>query len=247
MVSIIQDADVRLSRELERVASRWFPFRKTDLYANGLTSDRRVLEESERLVQNVFLLKRDSALRTVVFAGVDHGAGCSEICARAAEILAGSVSGLVCLVDANIRSPYLKNFYDVEDPDGLTDALVGDGGIFKYVKQVDDSNLWLLPAGSLTGLSPTVLGSSQMRTRLAELRNEFEYVILDAPPLSAYSDTVVLGQMADGLIMIVEANATRRATAMKVTETLRSNRVSVLGAVLNKRTYPIPSKLYKML
>ena len=68
------------------------------------------------------------------------------------------------------------------------------------------------------------------------MREEFDYVLIDTPPLNQYDDAVVLGQFADGLVLVLEANATRREPALRVVENLRAAQVQVLGAVLNKRT-----------
>jgi Mrp family chromosome partitioning ATPase len=86
-----------------------------------------------------------------------------------------------------------------------------------------------------------------MKERLAELRSTFDYVLIDAPPLNSYADAMVFGRLADGVVLVLEANATRREAALQVAESLRSAKISVLGAVLNKRTFPIPSALYKRL
>ncbi len=82
---------------------------------------------------------------------------------------------------------------------------------------------------------------------MAELRKEFDYVLIDSPPLNMCSDSVVLGQLSDGVILVLEANATRREAVLRVAEELRARHVQVLGAVLNKRTFPIPELLYHRL
>jgi Mrp family chromosome partitioning ATPase len=84
-----------------------------------------------------------------------------------------------------------------------------------------------------------------MKERIAELRSAFDYVLIDAPPLNSYADAMVFGRLADGVVLVLEANATRREAAVRVTESLKATRIPVLGAVLNKRTFPIPSALYK--
>jgi Mrp family chromosome partitioning ATPase len=65
--------------------------------------------------------------------------------------------------------------------------------------------------------------------------------------LNTYSDGVALGQLADGVVLVLEANSTRREAAAKVTENLRAAQIKILGAVLNKRTFPIPGFLYHRL
>jgi Mrp family chromosome partitioning ATPase len=86
-----------------------------------------------------------------------------------------------------------------------------------------------------------------MKERITELRSEFDYLLIDAPPLNAYADGMILGRLADGVVLVLEANATRREAALRVTESLRTTRIPVLGAVLNNRTFPIPEALYRRL
>ena len=62
-----------------------------------------------------------------------------------------------------------------------------------------------------------------------------------------YSDALAFGQLTDGFILVVEANATRREAALQVAENLRAANVRILGAVLNQRTFPIPEALYHRL
>src|SRR5579864_7131411 len=82
------------------------------------------IEEVRTLVQRVFLLTTERAPHTVVFTGTESGNGCSWIAARAAESLACQISGSVCLVDANLRSPGLHEQFGVPNHHGLSDALV---------------------------------------------------------------------------------------------------------------------------
>jgi len=79
------------------------------------------------------------------------------------------------------------------------------------------------------------------------LREQFDYVMIDAPPLNSYSEGVALGQFADGLVLVLEANSTRRDATARIAERLHSMQVQILGAVLNKRTFPIPASLYRRL
>jgi capsular exopolysaccharide synthesis family protein len=204
-------------------------------------------EEALRLVQQIFLLQAQEPPRVVVFAGVDHGNGCSLMCASVAETLARNERGRVCMVEANFRSPALPGMFGVTNHFGLTEALLGDGPVGNFAKQVRQENLWLLSSGTLAVDSPSLLASEQLRSRIEELRELFDFVIIDAPPLNRYSDAVVLGQLSNGLVLVLEANTTRREAAAAVAESLRSAKVPILAAVLNKRTFPIPEKIYKML
>ena len=208
--------------------------------------DQVTREESQKLVQRLFLGQTEKRPHTVVFAGIDQGSGCSRLCGETARALAENTPGTVCLVDANLRAPSLPEFFGVLNHWGLTDALLKDEPIRNFVKPVYRDNLWLLSTGSLAG-GLHVLNSGRLKTRFDELRVQFDYVLVDAPPLNHYADGGVLGQIADGVVLVLEANFTRRESALKAVEALRGAQVDVLGAVLNKRTFPIPESVYRRL
>jgi Mrp family chromosome partitioning ATPase len=213
----------------------------------GLNLDRLAREEYLRLVQRIFLQQVGECPRAVVFAGVDHGNGCSRACASVGEILAANTPGSVCLVDANLRSPSLPHIFGVTNHWGLTDALSQEGPIRNFARQLQPDNLWLLSCGSSLADSRGLFQSARLKTVLSELKKEFDHVLLDAPPLSQYADAITLGQLTDGVVLVVEANSTNRGSALNATQNLRAAQIQVLGAILNKRTYPIPELLYQKL
>jgi receptor protein-tyrosine kinase len=212
--------------------------------------DRAAREETLRLVQSVFLLQNRSEAdggNVVVFASVDSGSGCSSVCAQAASILAQSVPGSVCLVDANFRQPSLPRSFGTLNNYGLADALRNGRPVRDFAKPVQRENLWLLSSGSSADQSVGLLHSEKMKSRITDLRAAFNYVLIDAPPLNEFSEGVALGQFADGLVLVLEANSTRRDATSRIAERLHAMQVQVLGAVLNKRTFPIPASIYRRL
>lgn len=203
-------------------------------------------QECLKLVQRIFLGQPD-LFHIVVFAGIDRGNGCSRICIETARILAANISGSVCLVDANFRTPSLPRFLGAPNHRGLITSLLEDGDMRSLVKQLEPSNLWLLSAGTVDSQSPNLLSSDRLKGRLQELRKEFDYVLIDSPALNLYPDAVGLGGIAEGLVIVLQAESTRRESALKGLQTLREAHIKVLGAVLNRRTFPIPNFLYRRL
>ena len=207
-----------------------------------------VREEALKLVQRLFLIPREAPPRAVVFAGVDLSVGCNWLCSVTAKLLVKSVPGSVCLVEGNLRSPSLIDAMELERDGGLVESLRSEGTIREFTRQLGPENLWLLSAGTPpTQDSAVLLNSDRMKERIRELRKEFDYLIMNAPPLSAFADGMVLGAMTDGVVLVLEANSTRREAAVRVTENLRTTKIPVLGAVLNNRTFPIPAAVYKRL
>jgi receptor protein-tyrosine kinase len=86
-----------------------------------------------------------------------------------------------------------------------------------------------------------------MRLRLAELRGYFKYILIDVPALSLGSDAIVLGRAAEGVVLVLKANGSRREAARKAVQDLHAAGVGLLGAVLNQRTFPIPQAIYEKL
>jgi len=201
--------------------------------------------EAAKLVQRVFVFSNSHAPRVVVFSSADECNGSGEICFRAGEILAAQGSGSVCLVDANLRAPSLHQLSGLAKFPGLTDATVKPGPIRDFAVQV--GNVWIVPPGSTHAAAQGLFASGPLRLRIGELRKEFDYVLIDAPPVSSCGDAVLLGQMADGVILVVEANSTRRETAWLAKAAFEDAKIRLLGGVLNNRTFPIPEALYRKL
>jgi receptor protein-tyrosine kinase len=214
----------------------------------GLTAgESAAREESLKLVQRLFLTPGQVTPKSVLFAGVDADTGCSSLCAVIARLLAESVSGSVCLLEGNFRTPTLPQVLGVDNHHGLADALRQEGAIRGFAKRIGPSNFWLVSSGSLVQDSLDLLNGARLKERVSELRSEFDYLLIDAPPLSAYADGMILSRLVDGVVLALEANGTRREAALRVTDSLRKSNIPILGAVLNNRTFPIPAALYKRL
>jgi Mrp family chromosome partitioning ATPase len=190
-------------------------------------------EEALGLVQRIFLQQTQTPPRAVMFAGIDHGNGCSEICLRVAEILGGTTMGSVCVVEANSKSPSLPDLLGTTNLYGLTDALLKEGPIRSFARPLQTDNVWLLSRGSHILDSPNLLNSERISARFDELRKEFEYVLVDSPPLTRYADATDLGRLTDGLVLVLKASSARKEAAVELIENLRAAQIQVLGAVLN--------------
>jgi protein-tyrosine kinase len=215
--------------------------------SNGLDLDRFAREETLKLVQRVFLLQSSAVPKVVMFAGVDPGNGCSRICAQTAEVLATNITGTVCVVEANLRTPSLPEYFGVTNHRGLTDSLLQDGPVRSFAKQVRRENLWLMSCGALATDSANLLRTEKLNSRLNELRQQFDFIVIDVPALNQYADAAAVAKVCDGIIMVLEANSTRREAARKMMENLQMTNTPILGVVLNKRIFPVPESLYRRL
>jgi hypothetical protein len=192
--------------------------------------------EVARLVKRIFLPATGAPHRQVVFCGIEADSASSSVCARAARNLAARTLERVCLVDAN------------PSPDGLT-CLFGipanASSRMDYEQCLSVAgNLWLTRCGGMNGNGEQ---SSELRERLIELQRDFGYVLIDAPGCAVNDEAIVLGQASDAVILVIEAEATRRVAASKAKQTLEAGGVRLAGTVLHNRSFPIPKALYKRL
>jgi polysaccharide biosynthesis transport protein len=220
-----------------RVVAEPVVARPLELQPPQLKMEEAQRDEICKLVQGVFLMPGEKS-RVVVVSGTESGNGCSWICARIAEVLASQVLGAVCVVDANLRAPGLHREFGVPNHYGLTDVLQTTEPLRRFVTALSRPNLWLLSCGAQAEGMHTMLGSERMRALLPELQREFDYVLIDAPSMDSGDDSVMLGRNAEGVILVLRANSSRRESARKAMRNLEHANVRVLGAVLNHRTFP---------
>jgi Mrp family chromosome partitioning ATPase len=225
---------------------------ESDAPEAGACFPSAALEASERseilkLVCGIFQPGHSDAVRIVVVAGVDEHSSSTWITACAGELLSEQVREPVCVVDANFHQHGLNAMFGVENGLGLADAVLGNGSLRDYCSRMR-GRLFLLSAGSLGGSRGDALPRESMWCRIQQLRREFGYAVIAAPPVApCAAEVLALGQMSDGVLLVVEANTTRRDAALAAKEMLTNSKVPVLGAVLNNRTFPIPDNWYARL
>ena len=173
----------------------------------------------------------DSRLRHFVVSSSHAGEGKTSLACNLAVSWAQS-GARVCLVEADLRRPGVSDRLGVDGYVGLSEVLVGDVELDDVLIGWNDDLLTVLPAGALPPDPVALLGSESMATLVAELRARFDVVIYDTPPMNLVTDTVVLGQAVDGVVLVVSAGVTSRERLATCVETLRASRVQLLGTVL---------------
>jgi len=199
--------------------------------------------EEVKLVQRIFPINAQSAPQLVLFSSLESETAACSITARSAEILAARADGPVCVVDANFQSPLVHRYFRVENCKGLSESLCAPGPVQDFTLRLSHSDLWVMPAGSAAvhlGMPDT---SKCVSSRMMELRTLFKYIVVNSP-LFLERLPSLQSFASDGMVLVVEANATRRETVRDVMEELQIAGARVLGVVLNNRTFPIPDAIY---
>src|SRR6266480_3553648 len=196
-------------------------------------------EEEIKLVQRIFPVAGQRSPQIVLFSSVESDAGCASISIRTAEILAGRGDGSVCVVDANFQLPCLHHYFGIDNSKGLAEAVLGSLPIQDFLQKQPEANLWILPCGAAGGQLRFSGVNDRLRSRMTELRGQFKYLVIHSSPLDLDSAAILLSRWTDGVVMVIEADTTRRETARRMKQDLEAANVRILGVVLNNRTFSI--------
>ncbi len=171
--------------------------------------------------------------RTIVVTSSIAGEGKSTLTANLALTMS-QAGARVCLVEADLRRPKVLDYMGLEGAVGLTDALIDQADVFDVIQPYGGTNLWVLGAGRIPPNPSELLGSTAMRTLLANLASRFDYVIVDAPPTLPVTDAVVLSKVTDGAIVVAGSGLVDREQLAHTLDSLTSVGGQVLGVVLNR-------------
>ncbi|WP_169945908.1 polysaccharide biosynthesis tyrosine autokinase [Microbispora sp. H11081] len=139
----------------------------------------------------------------------------------------------VILVDADLRRPSVPHYLGIEGGTGLTDVLIERARLDDVVQTWGQPGLSVLPSGRIPPNPSELLGSRGMRSVLARLTEEYDIVIVDAPPLLPVTDAAALGAICDGALLVVRHGKTRREQVVRAGELLASINARLVGTVLN--------------
>ncbi len=210
----------------------------------GWDPDTFAEEQIRGLVRQVFLPGWPKPAHQVVFSSVDPETDITAICMQVGLALSGQVPGTTCLVEANRSGPGLEQ---VLAKNGLDLIPNQEGSAMRDSSRGLSNQLWLVSRSVFPGENENSWSGPWLRHRLAELRQTYDYTVLYGPPAGTCGEAALLASLCDGMVLVLEANSTRRAAAQKVKEKLHAANARLLGVVLSERTFPIPEAIYRKL
>lgn len=150
-----------------------------------------------------------------------------------AAVLAMSGSKVV-IIDADLRRPSIHRLFDISDEHGLSEVLLEEKEVHEVMIPSHIPNLDVVPAGPIPTNPSELLGSERLLEVTKQLQEEYDIVIFDTPPVTAVADPMILSPMADGVILVVEANQTRKPVVMQAITRLRQVKANLIGGIVNK-------------
>lgn len=186
------------------------------------------------------------AFRTTLLASLSHGTnahvltitsaleqeGKSISTANLGVVLADLADTKVCLIDADLRKPSLSAIFSIPEQEGLADHLIDDAPLSRVAASVCLGTMDVIPAGNEPRRAIDLLGSDRFHDMLHELRSRYDYVLIDTPPTTLFSDSIVVGGSSDGTILVTRLRFTPRAVLQQTVAQIRQAGGKVLGAFL---------------
>ena len=141
----------------------------------------------------------------------------------------------ILMVDADLRKSVLAAKYHIQGIDkGLSHYLTGQAEVEDIIYETEVEGLCITVAGPLSPDPTSILDSEQFQKFIDKVRDAYDYVILDAPPLGVVIDAVIIGKYCDGAVLVIEQGVIKRKVVQDVIKQLKRGGVRILGAVLNK-------------
>jgi len=208
----------------------------TDGYHDDLVlmhSPKSAASESFRGIRTGILF---SSAETAPQAILVTSAGPSEgktLCAANLAVTMAQAGSRVVIMDCDMRRPRVHKVFQAKRDPGVSSLLVGKGELKNAIIHSAVKNLDIIPVGPIPPNPSEILGSKKMKGLIEGLRQHYNRIIIDSPPITAVTDAVIVSQLVDGVLLVVLAGDTPRQIIQNGVAQLTAANTHILGAVLN--------------
>lgn len=200
---------------------------------NKITKKNFQLEEAYKTLRSNIQFS-GSDIKVIGFTSSQPDEGKSSLSLNLAVSLA-ELGKKVMFIDGDLRKSVLLGRYRINKPiKGLTHYLSGLNSLNQVIYSANMDNLHLIFSGQIPPNPSELLNGDIFSDLITDLRKEYDYIIIDTPPLGAVIDAAIIAQKCDGMILVIESNTISYKFAQKVKEQLDKTETKILGAVLNK-------------
>ena len=194
--------------------------------------DYRLTEGLNQLKTNLAFCGKDIKVITITSSVPNEGK--SSVAFDLSKTMAEGGKKIL-MVDADLRKSVLAAKYHIQGIDkGLSHYLTGQAEIEDIIYETETEGFYLSVAGPLSPDPTSLLDSDQFQKFIDKVREDYDYVIIDAPPLGVVIDAVIIGKYCDGAVLVIEQGVIKRKVVQDVIKQLKRGEVRILGAVLNK-------------
>ncbi|SNB46144.1 CpsD/CapB family tyrosine-protein kinase [Geobacter sp. DSM 9736] len=204
-------------------------------------------KEMVSLYQSIVHSLADYPRKIIQFIGSVDGEGVSTIVREFAKLLATKLGKTVLILDAAHRRPTQHLFCEIAHEHGWKDVVEGSQPVDKGICYAGVPNLFLSPIAQDATLPSHIYNLPVANRFLLELKQKFDFVLIDSSAATSSPDCLAITRSADGVVLVVAAEKTRWQVVESVKAKIEKNGGNIIGMVLNKRRYYIPKSFYRHL
>ena len=199
------------------------------------------------LSRNIDSLLETTSRKVIQFIGSQAGEGTSTVVRDFAMFSAGRLRKSVLLLDTDHRNPSQCEFFRATSKIGWEEIVHDKGAFEKAISKIGDIDLYVYSPSPSSPATPNILYSSEIKDFWEETRQLFDLILIDSAPAATSPDGITLSRYVDGVVLVLEADKTRKPVAENLRNQIVQNGGNLLGMVFNKRRYHIPESVYRRL
>ena len=207
-----------------------------------------VSEQYKSLVTNLLSLNRGKPPHVMVITSSVASEGKSITALNLAITMSHAVQKpKILLIDADMRKGKIVQYLGVDEHRGLSEYLTNQAQLDEVMFNIDIEHLSFISCGSVASHPADILASSRMKDLLREMRTQYDYILIDTPPIIPVTDAAIIGALADGVILVIKAGETQRGIVSRASELLTQAHAKVIGHILTGIEYFVPNYIYRYL
>ena len=207
-----------------------------------------ISEQFKILRTNLLSMNKGRPPRIFIITSSIHSEGKTVTSLNLAISLSHSIhKPKVLLVDADLRRGSMVKYLGIEQHTGLTEILRGQANVEDTIFNIDIDNLTFITSGEVPENPAELLASENAKHFLEMVKNQYDYVIIDTPPIISVTDSGIIGSQVDGALMVIQAGRTQRGIVHRAEELLHQSQTKILGHVLTNIEYHLPEYIYRYL
>lgn len=207
-----------------------------------------VTEQYRTLRTNLLALNTSKPPKTIIITSSTHAEGKTITSINLAISMAHDLDKKrILLIDADLRRSRISSYLGTNTELGLSDLLIDNAKLDDALFNIGIDNLTILPAGKRPKNPAELLGSLKMKKFLNLIKDKYDYIIFDTPPIISVTDAGILGPQTDGVIMVIKAGHTQKAVVHRSQQLLKQAQAKLLGCILTNVQYHIPAYIYRYL
>jgi capsular exopolysaccharide synthesis family protein len=227
-----EEADIRPFSKEPMLGALPMDKAKTDQATIDRDPHSGYAEAIRRLRTNLMFVDVTTAKHSFIVTSAMPGEGKTTTTVNLAMAMA-TTGGKVLLIDGDLRNPSVARTLGIEGGAGLTTVLLGQAGIDDVVQRWRDTSLYVLTSGAIPPNPSELLGSEPMRELFDKLAHEFDFILIDSPPVVPVVDAVLLDRLTGGTLMVVASHKTKKRDVGSAVKQLDTVGAKLVGFALN--------------